>query len=290
VTFLPVNRRGELDIAEYVKALRSDTLIVSIMMANNETGVCFPVSELARIAKETDPGILFHTDATQAIGKIPVDLQDEFRFVDALSFSGHKLHAPKGIGALYLRPGASVRPIQVGGHQENGRRAGTENVPHIVAFGVACRLAKEHLPRAASVGALRDRLESFIQKHIPYVEINGAGAARLPNTLNLAAHFIEGESILAQLNAYNICASSGSACTSGSLEPSHVLKAMQIPFTAMHGSIRFSFSRYSTEADIARIEEVFPQIVESLRRISPYWDVNRKAPRADLPSAASARV
>ncbi|MDZ4200312.1 MAG: aminotransferase class V-fold PLP-dependent enzyme, partial [Kiritimatiellia bacterium] len=220
VTFLGVNRRGELNPDDYIKALRPDTLIVSIMHANNETGVVFPIAELARIAKETDPGILFHTDATQSVGKLPIDLRGEFRSVDLLSFSGHKLHAPKGVGALFLRTGAAVRPLLIGGHQENGRRGGTENVPHIVAFGAACRLAREQMPDESRIRALRDRLETSIRETIPHVEINGAGAERLPNTLNLAVHFIEGESILAQLNALNICASSGSACTSGSLEPS----------------------------------------------------------------------
>jgi cysteine desulfurase len=290
VTFLGVNARGELNLDDFVKALRPDTLIVSIMSANNETGVLFPVAELARIAKETHPSILFHTDATQSVGKVPLDLSGGLRHVDLLSFSGHKLHAPKGVGALFIRGGTPLRPLLLGGHQERGRRAGTENVPHIAAFGAACRVARERLPEESRVRVLRDRLEARIRERVPYLEINGGGAERLPNTLNLAVHFIEGESILAQLNAYGVCASSGSACTSGSLEPSHVLKAMKVPFTAMHGSVRFSLSRYSTEAEADRIADCFPEVVRSLRRISPYWDSARNAPRVDLPPAARAPV
>jgi len=290
VTFLGVNSRGELNLDDYVKALRPDTLIVSIMHANNETGVLFPVAELARIAKETHPAILFHTDATQSAGKVPIDLQGDFRHVDLLSFSGHKLHAPKGVGVLFLRAGTPIRPILIGGHQESGRRAGTENVPHIVALGAACRIARERMKEESHIQAFRDQLEAKILRRIPYIEINGAGAPRLPNTLNLAVHFIEGESILMQLNAYGICASSGSACTSGSLEPSHVLKAMKVPFTAMHGSVRFSFSRYTTGAEVDRIADLFPLTVQNLRRLSPYWDPARNEPRRDLPSSASVRV
>lgn len=290
VTFLGVNSRGELSLDEFVKALRPDTLIVSIMSANNETGVRFPVAELARIAKETDPAILFHTDATQSVGKVPVDLAGELRHVDFLSFSGHKLHAPKGVGALFIRSGAPLRPLLLGGHQERGRRAGTENVPHIAAFGAACRVAMERLPEEVRVRELRDRLEARVRESVPFLEVNGGGAERLPNTLNLAVHFIEGESILAQLNSYGICASSGSACTSGSLEPSHVLRAMKVPFTALHGSVRFSFSRYTTREETERIAERFPEVARSLRRISPYWDSARDAPRVDLPPSARALV
>lgn len=290
VSFLGVNARGELNPDDFVKALRPDTLIVSVMSANNETGVRFPVAELARIAKETDPAILFHTDATQSAGKVPLDLSGELRHVDLLSFSGHKVHAPKGVGALFIRGGAPLRPLLLGGHQERGRRAGTENVPHIAAFGAACRVARERMPEEARIRELRDRLEARIREQVPYLEVNGGGAERLPNTLNLAVHFIEGESILAQLNAYGICASSGSACTSGSLEPSHVLRAMKVPFTALHGSVRFSFSRYTTREETERIAERFPEVARSLRRISPYWDSARNAPRVDLPPTARAPV
>ena len=283
VTFLPVDRSGQLDVKEYVRALRADTLLVTIMHANNETGVIFPIAELARLAHETDPAIIFHTDATQSLGKIPFDLKTEFAQVDLLSCSGHKLHAPKGVGALYIKRGVPIRPLLIGGHQEGGRRAGTENVPHIVAFGRACRLAKEYLADENCIRALRDRLETALADKIPYLEINGRGAPRLPNTLNLACHYIEGESILYELSAEGVCASSGSACTSGSLEASHVLKAMDIPFTAMHGSVRFSLSRYNTADDIERLIEIFPEIVARLRRISPYWDITKNSPRPTAP-------
>lgn len=283
VTFLPVDHSGQLDLREYVRALRADTLLVTIMHANNETGVIFPIAELARLAHETDPAIVFHTDATQSLGKIPMSLKTEFAQVDLLSCSGHKLHAPKGVGALYIKRGIPIRPFLIGGHQENGRRAGTENVPHIIAFGRACRLALEHIADEDRVRALRDRLENALADKIPYLEINGRGAPRLPNTLNLACHYIEGESILYELNAQGVCASSGSACTSGSLEASHVLKAMQIPFTAMHGSVRFSLSRYNTVDEVERLIEIFPDIVTRLRRISPYWDITKNAPRPTAP-------
>jgi cysteine desulfurase len=281
VTFLPVNRQGELDVRDFVRSLRPDTLLVSVMHANNESGVVFPVAELARITKETDPTILFHTDATQTAGKLPLDLGHELVHVDLLSLSGHKMHAPKGVGVLFVRRGAAVRPFLVGGHQEEGRRAGTENVPYIVGLARACELAQQHLADEERIGRLRDRLEEALRAKIPFLEINGAGAKRLPNTLNLAVHYIEGEGMLYQLSAHGICASSGSACSSGSLEPSHVLRAMNVPFTAMHGSVRFSFSRYNTDADIDRIIGVFPEIVKSLRRLSPYWDVANERPRPD---------
>ena len=285
VTYLPVDRQGRLDTADFARALRPDTLLVSVMHANNETGVVFPVEELARIAKETSPSIVFHTDATQSVGKLPIDLAGAFRHVDLLSFSGHKMHAPKGVGALYLKRGTPCRPYLVGGHQERGRRGGTENVPYVVGLAAACRLAAAHRADEQRIRCLRDRLERALRDAIPYLEVNGGEAERLPNTLNLAVHFIEGEAMLYQLDEYGICASSGSACTSGSLEPSHVLKAMQVPFTAMHGSIRFSFSRYNTVADADRIADVFPRVVADLRRLSPYWDQRRNAPREPLPAA-----
>lgn len=285
VDLLPVDRQGRLDVADFVRALRKDTLLVSIMHANNETGVVFPVAELARIAKETNPEILVHTDATQSVGKIPVNLKEDFLHVDLLTFSGHKLHGPKGSGVLYARRGTPLRPLLLGGHQERGRRGGTENVPGIVGVGEACRLAAAHLKDADRIRALRDRLETALQEKVPWLEVNGAGAERLPNTLSLACHCIEGESILAQLDANGIGASSGSACTSGSLEPSHVLRAMAVPFTAMHGSVRFSLSRYTTEDEVTRVIDAFPVIVHSLRRMSPYWDAGRDIPRTDLETA-----
>lgn len=282
VTFVPVDRRGNLDIREFVLALRPDTLLVTVMHANNETGVVFPVEELSRITKETDPSIVFHTDATQSVGKLPIDLEREYRHVDLLSFSGHKFHAPKGVGALYLRRGTPCRPLLIGGHQERGRRAGTENVAYIAAMGRALDLALEHREEdEARIQKLRDRLEAAIESKVPNVQVNGKGAPRLPNTLNLSCHYVEGESILYQLSDAGVCASSGSACTSGSLEPSHVLTALDVPFTAVHGSVRFSFSRYNTEEDVDRIIEVFPEIIAKLRKMSPYWNNATNAPREE---------
>ena len=288
VTYVTVDRHGRLDTVEFVRALRHDTLIVSIMHANNESGVIFPIQQLSRLTKETDPTILFHTDATQSVGKLDIDLlSDGFRNVDLLSFSGHKLHAPKGIGALFIRKGTRCRPFILGGHQESGRRAGTENVPYIVGLAKACELATaNHDLETLQVRTLRDRLERELLQRIPYMEVNGAGAARLPNTLNVSIHYIEGEGMLYQLDAHGICASSGSACTSGSLEPSHVLRAMGVPFTAVHGSVRFSLSRYNTDEHIDRIIEVFPEIVANLRKLSPYWDSENRRPRPDAPSVA----
>jgi cysteine desulfurase len=277
VTFLPVDRNGDLSVDAFVRALRSDTLIVSVMMANNETGVCYPVADLARIAKETDAGIVVHTDATQAVGKLTVDLMSALRHVDLLSFSGHKIHAPKGVGVLFIRQGTPWRPYLLGGHQEQGRRAGTENVPYIVGLAKACELAVAGVVEEQTrVRSLRDRLQATLEERIPALEINGKAATqRLPNTLNLAVHGIEGEAILYELSRHGICASSGSACTSGTLDPSHVLKAMQVPFTAIHGSVRISLSRYNDEADIERIIEVLPTVVAKLRKLSPYWDDKR---------------
>jgi cysteine desulfurase len=273
VTFLGVDRDGSLNVDEFIKALTPTTMLVSIMHANNETGVVFPVEELARLTKETDPGIVFHTDATQSVGKLPIDLEGAFRHVDLLSFSGHKLHAPKGVGALYVRKGTPCRPFMIGGHQESGRRAGTENVAFIVGLARALELAMEHqADEHAELSRLRDKLEQGIESTIPCVQVNGKGAPRLPNTLNVSCHCVEGEGMLFQLSSSGICASSGSACTSGSLEPSHVLRAMRVPVTAVAGSVRFSLSRYNTEADVDHILAVFPDIVASLRRISPYWD------------------
>ena len=274
VTFLPVDGHGEISIDAFVKALRSDTLLVSVMMANNETGVCYPVAELARIAKQTDQEIVVHTDATQAIGKLPVNLSSDLKDVDLLAFSGHKIHAPKGVGVLFVRRGCRWRPFILGGHQEKGRRAGTENVPYIVGIAKACELAVQNLAdEQTRVRGLRDRLEHELTARIPAVEVNGRDAKiRLPNTLNLAIHGIEGEAILFELSRHGICASSGSACTSGSLDPSHVLKAMNVPFSAIHGSLRISLSRYNDDTDAERIIEVLPTIVANLRRLSPYWD------------------
>ena len=283
VTYIGVDRDGKLDVREFIQALSPNTLLVSIMHANNETGVVFPIDQLSRITKQTDPAIVFHTDATQTVGKLPIDLVQGLPYVDLLSFSGHKLHAPKGVGVLFMRRGTRCRPFMLGGHQEEGRRAGTENVPYIIGLAKALSLAMEHREKdEAQIEKLRDRLEKELCDKIPSVQINGKGAARLPNTLNISFHYIEGEGMLFQLSACGICASSGSAGYFGiSSEPSHVLRAMKGPFTAVHGSVRFSLSRYNTEEDIDTIIEVFPQVVANLRKLSPYWDNERNAPRTD---------
>ncbi|MDQ7005812.1 MAG: cysteine desulfurase NifS [Acidobacteriota bacterium] len=282
LSWIGVDRDGRIDLDAYVRALRPDTLLVSVMHANNETGVIFPIERLSRLAKETDPEILFHTDATQTAGKLPLDLKRALPHVDLLSFSGHKIHAPKGVGALFIRRGTPCRALLLGGHQEEGRRGGTENVAFVVGLARALEVAVAgHAEDDGRITALRDRLESALLARIPFARVNGAGAERLGNTSNLSCHFIEGEGMLYQLSAHGICASSGSACTSGSLEPSHVLRAMDVPFTAMHGSVRFSFSRYNSERDVERIVEVFPGIVASLRRLSPYWDQQADRPRPD---------
>jgi cysteine desulfurase len=282
VSFIGVNERGELDIGEFVRLLRPDTLLVAVMHANNETGVVFPIERLARVVKETDPSIVFFCDATQSMTKLPIRVDGNFRDVDMLAFSGHKFHAPKGVGGLYIRRGVRSRSFLVGGHQEFGKRGGTENVAFIVGMAKAMEVAAAtHDEAIKRVGNLRDKLERGILERIPYVVVNGAGAERMPNTLNVAVHFIEGEGILYQLSDKGICASSGSACTSGSLEPSHVLTSMKIPFTAIHGSVRFSLSRYTTEEEIDYVLDEFPIIVTKLRRLSPYWDQKNNKPRKE---------
>ena len=268
VTELPVDREGLLSIEEVSRAMTEDTVIVSVMWANNETGVLFPVEEIATLAKSR--GIIFHTDAVQAVGKIPINLAESQ--IDMLSLSGHKLHAPKGIGVLYVRRGTRFAPFVVGGHQEGGRRGGTENVPYIIGLGKACELAATNLEEEnLRVKNLRDKLENGLLDRIENSMINGDSEQRLPNTLSISFEYVEGESILLKLSDRGICASSGSACTSGSLEPSHVLRAMGVPFTAAHGSIRFSLSTYNTEEEIDYILEVMPPIIEQLRAISPFW-------------------
>ncbi|MEW6676117.1 MAG: cysteine desulfurase NifS [Nitrospirota bacterium] len=274
VTFLSVNKQGQLNMDELLKVLDEDTVIVSIMYANNETGVIFPIMEIAEILKER--GILFHTDAVQAVGKIPIDLKK--LPVDMLSLSGHKLHAPKGVGALYVRKGTRFYPYIIGGHQEHGRRAGTENVASIIGLGKTCELAGEKLSQEITyLKGLRDKLENALLKSCPDVRINGDINNRLPNTTNLSFEYVEGEAILLRLNEYSICASSGSACTSGSLEPSHVLRAMGVPFTAIHGSIRFSLSRYNTEAEIDRVIKIMPGLIKELRQLSPFGRESAKS-------------
>jgi cysteine desulfurase len=272
VTALPVDRDGRLDLDQLSAAMTEETALVSIMWANNETGVIFPIEKIARMVKSR--GIVFHTDAVQAVGKLPIDLSAVP--VDLLSFSGHKLHAPKGIGVLYIRKGTRFTPFMIGGHQERGRRGGTENVPYITGLGKACELAKKNLTLENDrVRALRDKLEQGIMKTIPKVLINGHPDERLSNTLSISFEYVEGESILLLLSNLGICASSGSACTSGSLEPSHVLRSMGVPFTAAHGSIRFSLSIYNTEEEIDYVLEHLPPIISRLREISPFWKEGR---------------
>jgi cysteine desulfurase len=268
VTMLKVAEDGLVDFDEYLKALTEDTAIASIMWANNETGVILPVEEMAQAARER--GIQFHTDAVQAVGKIPITLRD--LDIDFLSMSGHKLHAPKGVGVLYVKRGTAFAPFLAGGHQEHGRRAGTENVASIVALGAACELAQTKLDEENTrVKALRDKLEEGLLSAVPRSILNGHKEKRLPNTANISFEYVEGEAILLHMNRYNICASSGSACTSGSLEPSHVLRAMGVPFTAAHGSIRFSLSVYNTEEEVDFILDKMPAIIAQLREMSPFW-------------------
>ena len=267
VVELAVDKVGQLDLAELEEALDDDTALVTIMYANNETGVIFPIDKIADLV--TNRGVPFHTDAVQAVGKIPLKLSNSN--IDMLSLSGHKLHAPKGIGVLYIKKGTRFSPFMVGGHQEAGKRAGTENIPGIVGLGKACELASENIEEENNkVKSLRDKLENAILKECPDSRLNGDKDNRLPNTANISFEYIEGEAILLMLDKFGICASSGSACTSGSLEPSHVLRAMGVPFTAAHGSIRFSLSRYNTEAEVDYTIEKMPPIIQKLRELSPF--------------------
>ena len=267
VVELGVDRQGRLDLTELEDRLDDDTALVTIMYANNETGVILPVERIADLV--ASKGAVFHTDAVQAVGKIPLNLSKSS--IDLLSLSGHKLHGPKGIGVLYVRKGTRLSPYMLGGHQEAGRRAGTENVPGIVGLGKACELAADNLEEENSrVKFLRDKLEAAILEKCPDCRLNGDPDHRLPNTCNISFEYIEGEAILLMLDKYGICASSGSACTSGSLEPSHVLRAMGVPFTAAHGSIRFSLSRYNTEEEVDYTIKKLPPIISRLRELSPF--------------------
>lgn len=283
VDWIGVDSKGALDLRAYVQALRpGETAVVSIMHANNETGVIFPIEKLSRIAKQTDAKIAFHVDATQTVAKLPINLgaapvadsnRGAFGYVDMLSFSGHKIHAPKGVGVLYLKRGVAFERFMIGGHQEKGRRAGTENVPYIMGLAKALELDLADLPDAsARIERLRDRLQAGIEERVPYVVVNGKGSPRTPNTLNVAVYGAEGEAILALMSANGVCVSSGSACTSGSLEPSHVLTAMKVPSGALQGNFRFSLSRYTTESEIDRALEVFVEVVATIRKTSSKWD------------------
>ncbi|MBU1612723.1 MAG: aminotransferase class V-fold PLP-dependent enzyme, partial [Proteobacteria bacterium] len=266
VTYLGVDEKGRLNLDEYRQALSSETAIVSVMWANNETGNIYPVEKMAVMAHEH--GAFFHTDAVQAVGKVPIDLRESA--IDMLALSGHKLHAPKGVGALFIRRRLPFRPFLLGGHQERGRRAGTENTTGLIALGKACEVALEHMDdENTRVRALRDKLEQGLLADIPDARLNGS-EPRLPNTSNISFGYVEGEAILLMLDQLSICASSGSACTSGSLEPSHVLRAMGVPFTFAHGSIRFSLSRFNTEEEVDFIVENMPRIIKNLRKLSPF--------------------
>lgn len=267
ITYLPVDSLGAMDLKELENAICDDTAVVSIMYANNETGVLFPVGEIAKIAKKK--GVTFHTDAVQAVGKVPIDVKA--MDVDMLSLSGHKLHAPKGVGMLYVRGGIDFFPYLIGGHQERGRRAGTENVASIVGLGMACETAMKNLASEAEyIRNLRDRLEAGILKNCPDSRINGDRVNRLPNTANIGFGYVEGEAILVRLDMKGICASSGSACTAGSVEPSHVLRAMKVPVDFVHGSIRFSFGKYNTQAEVDEALAVIPEIIKVLVEMSPF--------------------
>lgn len=268
VTFVPVDRKGRLDMDFFYESLTDDTAVVSVMWANNESGVIFPIEEIAPVLR--DRGIVFHSDAVQAVGKLPVNMEKVE--VDMLSLSGHKLNAPKGVGALYVRKRTKFSPFLMGGHQEKGRRGGTENVASIIGLGKAAQLALErHEEVNTRVRALRDRLEKELLERIPNSMVNGDQEMRLPNTTSIAFEYVEGEAILLMMNELGICASSGSACTSGSLEPSHVLRAMGVPFTAAHGSIRFSLSTYNTDQEVDFIIKKLPPVISRLREMSPFW-------------------
>lgn len=266
VTYLGVDRRGQVDPAELEASLTDDTALVSIMHANNETGVIFPIERLAEVAAAR--GVPLHTDATQTVGKLPIDVSR--LAVSLLTLAAHKLHGPKGVGVLYLRRGVKVRSQLVGGHQERDLRGGTENVAGIVGTGEALRLAVQHLDAENTrVRELRDRLESGLLTVIPATHPIGDREHRLPNTANVAFEALEAEAILMLLSNEAICASSGAACSSGSLEPSHVLQAMGVPERVAHGAIRFSLSRFNTDADIERALSVMPRVIERLRALEP---------------------
>tara|TARA_Y100000815_G_scaffold213626_1_gene198469 strand:+ start:272 stop:1474 length:1203 start_codon:yes stop_codon:yes gene_type:complete len=280
---IPVDKQGRLDIDAYRAALGPKTALVSLMWANNETGTIFPVDGLADLAHEA--GALFHTDAVQAVGKVPIDLKSTG--IDMLSLSSHKFHGPKGLGALYVRRGTRFRPLLRGGHQERGRRAGTENAPAIVGLGKAAEMTMATMTDdMARITALRDRLEKGLVQAVGHCFVTGDPYDRLPNTSTIAFEYIEGEAILLLLNKQGIAASSGSACTSGSLEPSHVLRAMDIPFTAAHGAIRFSLSRETTDADVDRVLGAVPAIIDQLREMSPFWSRDGAAPQTFDPAYA----
>ncbi|MCP4021318.1 MAG: cysteine desulfurase NifS [Desulfobacteraceae bacterium] len=268
VTFVPVDKKGMLDMDILYNAMSDNTALITLMWANNETGVIFPIEEIGKKANEK--GILFHTDAVQAAGKVPIDVKAAG--VDMLSMSGHKIHAPKGIGILYIKNNLKFSPFLIGGHQEKGRRGGTENTVSIIGLGKACEMAKEHLNEMDTrVRNMRDYLENQLLEKIPACSVNGDKDLRLPNTLSIGFDAVEGESILLLLDQEGICASSGSACTSGSLDPSHVLMAMEVPLKSAHGSIRFSLSFYNTQEEMDIIIKTMVSVIQRLRDMSPFW-------------------
>ena len=268
IAMIGVDRKGNLDLDALERELKANgPKLVSIMWANNETGVVFPIEKIAALCREY--GATFHTDAVQVAGKIPVDVKKVP--VDMLSMSGHKFHAPKGIGIFYCRKGTKIKPFMLGGHQESGRRAGTENVPYVIGLAKACELARLGMAdEAEKLTRLRDKLEKGILASCPDVLVNGDPANRLPNTLNVSFQYVEGEAIAYHLSDLGICISTGSACASGSLDPSHVIRAMGVPFTAVHGSVRFSLSRYTTEEEIDYVLEKLPPVIGNLRELSPF--------------------
>ena len=269
VTELDVDKDGMLDLDELRDSIKDNTAIVSIMHANNETGVIFPIEEIGKIVKEK--GVLFHCDAVQAIGKIPVNLKNSH--IDLLSMSGHKLHAPKGVGVLFIRKGVRIDPLIIGGHQEDNRRSGTENVPYIIGLGKACELAEGFVKaEQTDVRRLRDKLEKGIKDQLTHVVISGENSERLPNTSNVSFEYVEGEATLLLLDMAGIATSSGSACTTGSAEPSHVLQAMGIPPVTSRGTIRFSLSKFNTEDEIDYILEKLVPIVKRLQSLSPLFE------------------
>ena len=268
VTYLDVDSKGMLDLDQLKKAITPKTILITIMFANNETGVIFPIEEIGKIAKGHN--ISFHTDAVQAAGKIPIDVKK--MNIDLLTISGHKLYAPKGVGALYVKRGVRLTPLIHGGHQERNRRGGTENVAGIVALGKASEIAQRDMPEEINhIAALRDRLEKGLMEKIPHVRLNGHPTKRTPNTVNLSFEYAEGESLLLNLDMKGIAASSGSACTSGTLEPSHVLVAMGVPLEASHSSVRFSLGRGNTVEDIDYVIDALPAMVERMRSMSPLY-------------------
>ena len=260
ITHLSVDGDGNLSMDELTDSIRSDTLLVTLMAANNETGVIFPIDHLSVAVKEQDPNIMFHTDATQYVGKLPVDLNCDFEYIDLMSFSGHKIHGPKGIGGLFIRRGTPLAPLLYGGNQESGRRSGTENVPGIIGIAKACELADYNIENQQTVRTLRNQLEKELLKRFPSALVNGAKANRLPNTLNIAFKDIDSETLLHQLSQSGVYASNGSACSTGSLDYSHVLSAMEVPYDYIAGSIRFSFSHLNQPEDVKTIVEKIEQI------------------------------